>query len=267
VREFKAPYALDEEGHVVAALTAPRHAPYSCLECGQRLVLIRLREQRPHFTHLADALLSCLGKSTTHLAAKRLLQEQVRQELEEHGGVVWHLRCAGVDGRCRDHATIPRRHVIQDWDAVELDVAHGSFRFDVAVTSQGSAVFGFEVVCAERKVPDAKAEATCVPWLKLLAEDVLAFRPRIPHGSLPPLRLRLRACKQSHRASNHRGPLAEERCELCKDLVARLAERKADDKARANTLAGTGADKAYRAEAGRVAGAWRAVLERARARP
>jgi hypothetical protein len=172
-----------------------------------------------------------------HLAAKRLLQEQVRQELEEHGGVVWHLRCAGLNGRCRDHATIPRRHVIQDWDTVELDVAHGSFRFDVAVTEQGRAVFGFELFFYP-EVPDAKAEATDVPWLELLAEDVLAFRPRVPSQS----------------------PLVEERCEVCKDLVARLAERQAADRARAKV------DETYRIEAKRVAGAWRAVLERAKAR-
>jgi hypothetical protein len=260
VRAVKAPYALDEEGQVVTALTAPQHANYTCLACGRPLELRRRPGQRPHFRHLPGAqrisLRACPGETTMHLAAKRLLQEQVRQELEEHGSVVWHLRCAGVEGRCRDHATIPCRLPIEAWDAVELDVAHGSFCFDVAVTSQGRVVFAFELFF---EASDAKAEASCVPWLKLLAEDVLRFRPRVPH----------------------RSP-AEERCEPCKDLAARLAERKAEDKARAKTLAGdhkecpygtsdgrrrcTGVDKAYGAEARRVAGAWRAVLERARAR-
>ena len=237
MRDLKVPYALNEAGQVVAALTAPKASLYTCLECLQPLTLRRRRDQRPHFMHHAATLQNCTGESATHLAAKHLLKEQLEQELAEHGAVVYQLPCPGVDGRCRDYALHTHRLELVAWDAVELEVAHQGFRFDVAVTSGGEAVIGLEVFF-RHEVPDEKAAALSVPWLELLAEDILAFKPRVPW----------------------RSPVAARRCEACEALAVRLAKRDAEDKQRDKVKA------EFRAEAERVGGAWRAVLGRAQGR-
>lgn len=234
MRELLVPYALDTEGRVVAPLTAPQGVVYICLECGQRLTLRRRRGQRPHFTHLAHNP-TCTGESAPHLAAKHLLREQLLAELEARGEVVWYLKRPGVVGRCRDHATLPRQFSVPAWDAVELEVPFESFRFDVAVIHRGRIVFGFEV-CFRHEVPEAKAAGLRVPWLELAAEDILAFRPRVPY----------------------RRPSAGERCGGCESLAVRLAERSAGDEARSKV------NEEFLAEAKRVKGAWEAVLQRAK---
>jgi len=114
-----------------------------------------------------------------HQAAKLLLMEQVRTDLEEHNSVRWHLRCPGVNGKCRDHAVFEERHPMPGWDSVALEVPHGPYRFDVAVVRDGVTVFGFEVFF-RHEAPEAKAQGFDVPWLEVLADDILAYRPRVP---------------------------------------------------------------------------------------
>ena len=236
LRELRVPFALDEAGVVLAASTAPHGAQFKCLECGQRLALRRRAGQRPHFTHFADAVRNCTGESVTHQAAKLLLQEQIRTDLEEHSGVRWHLRCPGVDGKCRDHAVFEERRALPQWDSVALEVAYGQYRFDVAVVRDGVPVFGFEVFY-RHEVPEAKAQRINVPWLELLADDILAYRPRVPWKE----------------------PYADKLCEACRELEDRLRLRRSDDKVRDKVSA------EFAAEQGRVAKAWQAVLGRARA--
>lgn len=234
MRDLKVPYALNEEGEVVAALTAPKAGSYTCLECGQALALRRRRGQRPHFTHHAATLQNCSGESAIHLAAKHLLKEQLEQELVQHGAVTFQLPCPGIEGHCRDRALHSHRLPVTTWDAVPLEVAHQGFRFDVAVTQGGRAVIGFEVYF-RHEVPEHKAEALDVPWLELLAEDILAYRPRVPW----------------------RSPVAARRCEACQALAVRLEKREVDDKKRDAVSA------EYKAEAEWVSRAWRSVLGRA----
>ncbi|CAN5806795.1 hypothetical protein BH24DEI2_BH24DEI2_28280 [soil metagenome] len=112
-------------------------------------------------------------------------------------------------------------------------MAHQGFRFDVAVTYRGKAVVGFEVLF-RHEVPNHKAAALDVPWLELVAEDILAYRPRVPW----------------------RSPVAARRCEACEALALRLEKREVDDKKRDAVSA------EYKAEAERVSRAWRSVLGR-----
>ena len=180
VRDLKVPYALDADGRVVAPLAAVKGAFYTCLECSQRLDLRRSRRERPHFAHRPDALRTCSGESATHLAAKHLLCAQLEEELAQHAQIVWHLPCTGAGAHpCRDHATLKQTATLAAWDAVALEVAHGPYRFDVAITHQGQVIYGFEVFF-RHQVPQAKAANLAVPWLELVAEDILRYRPRIP---------------------------------------------------------------------------------------
>lgn len=239
-RDLKVPYAFDAAGRVVAPLTAAKGALYTCLECDQRLDLKRSRRERPYFAHRPDALGSCSGESAIHLAAKHLLKAQLEGELREHGQVVWQLPCAGAGPHaCRDHATLKQTVAVAAWDAVALEVPHGPYRFDVAVTHGGRAVYGFEVFF-KHQVPAAKAAALRVPWLELLAEDILAYRPRIPWTPDGHVR-------------------QDVRCPSCEALSRELQKQAAADQKRSQV------QTAFAAESLQVKDAWLAVLGQASA--
>jgi len=229
---LKVPYALDAAGAVVAALTAPHGARYTCLDCRQPLTLRRRLGARPHFTHHGHALSTCSGESATHKAAKAILRHQVEQELREHQHVTWHLACPGTTERpCRDHITFAQHRQVPAWDAVQLEVPHGAHRFDVAVVHGTRVVFGFEVHF-KHAVPEEKARALDVDWLELPAEDILAYRPRLPY-------------QDRH---------APKRCRACEARATRLQERSADDHARHKVSA------EFVAESIRVGQNWRSIL-------
>lgn len=235
LRDLKVPYALDATGTVVAALTAPREGSYTCLECKQPLTLRRRGDHRPHFTHHSNALRQCTGESVTHQAAKALLRAQVEQELHQHGRITWHLTCPGVQGACRDRITFQQHEDLRAWEKVELEVAHGPYRFDVAVTAGGTVLFGFEVFF-RHEVPEEKAEALDIPWLELLAEEILAYQPRLPH-------------RDRH---------APTPCPACHAHVERLAKRAADNQARDRV------ETEYEAEAHRIGRTWNSILAAAK---
>ena len=235
MRELKVPFALDANGEVASALTAPHGARYSCPDCRQPLTLRRRRGSQPHFTHHGHALRNCTGESVSHQAAKHLLRGQVEQELHAHGRITWHLLCPGATGTCRDHVTFAQHHSVEAWDAVILEIKHETYRFDVAVTYRDHVLFGFEVFF-RHEVPDEKAQALNIPWLELRAEEILAYHPRLPH----------------------RDRYSPIRCPTCAVLADRLAERSEDDRSRNNVSA------AYHAEADRVATSWQAILRAAR---
>lgn len=238
MRELKVPYAFDSAGRVIAPLAAAKGAHYTCLECDQRLDLKRSRRERPYFAHRPDAFGACSGESATHLAAKHLLKAQLEEELNEHGRIVWQLPCTGVgDHGCRDHATLTQQAVPKGWDDVALEVSHQGYRFDVAVMHHGRAVYGFEVFF-RHEVPEAKAGSLNVPWLEFCAEDILAYKPRVPHK---PERVGVR-------------------CVICEDLVKQLQKRAAFAQQRSRVNA------AFSAESRQVSEAWQTVLRQARAR-
>ena len=70
---------------------------------------------------------------------------------------------------------------IKSWTDVKLEIAYKSFRFDVAVVDSSDVVYGFEVF-HRHKVPEEKARNIKIKWMELVAEDILAFKPRIPVG-------------------------------------------------------------------------------------
>lgn len=234
MRELKVPYALNAKAEVVSASTALRMDSFTCLECAQRLVLRRGPRQRPHFSHLADALKMCTGESVFHLAAKHLLREQVEQELKEHRTIRYQSLCLGVEGECRYKSVHTHEIPMANWDAVELEVTYKTYRLDVAITQAGQAIFGFEVFF-KHEVPEEKAADLDIPWLELLAEDILNFKPRIPWSS----------------------PEAPFRCPQCVERL-RLLEERAKVTRRRNKV-----NDLYHLELLRVSKTWQEVLKRA----
>ena len=123
-------------------------------------------------------------------------------------------------------------------EVVVLEVPHGPYRFDVAVTHGGRVVYGFEVFF-KHQVPAAKA-ALGVLWLELLAEDILAYRLRIPWT--PDGRAR-----------------QDVRCPSCEALSRELQKRAAADQKRSQM------QTALASESRQVKDAWLAVLGQASA--
>jgi hypothetical protein len=171
--------ALDEGGELVSALTAPKRAQYTCLECQGALHVKRGAQRAAHFAHDHEDPAGCTGESVTHLAAKRLLRVQLHTELKRGGTVQWMQRCPGAQVPCHMRSTLPQeREVHGDWEVLE-EVGHDHYRFDVAVVVSGRVAFGFEVYY-RHQVPDEKAAGLHVPWMELVAEDILEFKPRVP---------------------------------------------------------------------------------------
>lgn len=227
--------ALDTEGRLVSALTAPKKAKYTCLECGGTLHVKRGEQKAAHFAHDHDDPTGCTGESVTHLAAKRLLRQQLQAELEQTGLVKWMQHCPGVEGACRMRSVLPQeREVASGWEVRE-EVTHGRYRFDVAVVVSGQVVFGFEVY-HRHLVPDEKAADLNVPWLELVAEDILEFKPRVPY----------------------RGSHSEQHCPDCQALLVAIKERQARDAKRGEQT------KKYAAEVSQVKNVWQDIVAAAR---
>jgi hypothetical protein len=86
------------------------------------------------------------------------------------------------------------------------------------------------------QVPEEKAEALDVPWLELLAEEILEYQPRLPHR-------------------NRHAPTP---CPACHVLVERLAKRSEDNRARNRV------ETEYEAEAQRIGRTWNSILAAAK---
>ncbi|CAM3445265.1 Competence protein [Deinococcus saxicola] len=227
--------ALDGEDQVVSALTAPKGARYSCLECGGALHVKRGKERAAHFAHDHEDLAGCAGESVTHLAAKRTLRLQLQTELSQNHHIQWVQQCPGAQGGCRMRSVLPqRREVSPPWEVRE-EVTHGRYRFDVAVLCAGQVVFGFEVY-HRHLVPDEKAAELDVPWLELVAEDILEFKPRIPY----------------------RGSVSEHLCVECQALAQAIREQAKREAQRQQQT------RKYAAEVSQVSRTWTDILAKAR---
>ena len=227
--------ALDATGHLVSALTAPKRAKYTCLECGGSLHVKRGAQRAAHFAHDHEDPAGCTGESVTHLAAKRLLRQQLQTELEQDTQVRWMQHCPGAQGSCRMRSVLPQgREVYGTWEVRE-EMNHGRYRFDVAVVVAGQAVFGFEVY-HRHLVPEEKAADLNVPWLELPAEDILEFKPRVPF----------------------RGSHSEQLCLDCQAFLSALKERQARDAKRGEQT------QKFIAEVNQVQETWASILEAAK---
>lgn len=226
--------ALDAKGQVVNALTAPRQAPYVCLGCGAPMHVRRGDERAAHFAHDHEGG-GCGGESVTHRAAKHLLRQQLEAEITEHAVIRWGQRCAGVTGSCRLQVVLPVDFAVRSPVVVREEVTYGRYRFDVAVTDSTGVVFGFEVY-HRHLVPEQKAADLNVPWLELVAEDILEFKPRVPY----------------------RGGKSERRCPECEAAVQAARDREQRDQARAAQTS------RYVVEVAQVHSAWKGIIQAAR---
>lgn len=155
-------YARTQEGQTVDAEVAQREDVYFCVQCGERVWLKRGDVRRAHFAHGSGR--GCGGEQVIHLMAK----EQVRRQLDAHGGA-WLIRvCAsvGCDAELREWWELP------SYSAVESEVPCGGFRLDVGVTLHDQVVAGVEIYYGSR-VSRFKRSLLEIPWFEVSALQVL----------------------------------------------------------------------------------------------
>ena len=233
---LKVPYAIDcTTGDIVKATNAGKTTRYQCLDCQCSLVLRAGGQRQKHFSHPPTSNSGCSGESLNHKAAKLLLAQQLRRDLNANRKVNFQQYCPGANGECKLTSLISDSRPIESWTAVELKIAYLDFRLDVAIMNGSDVVFGFEVY-HRHEVPDHKSRALQIPWMELIADDILAFKPRIPH----------------------RYEKSKSLCEDCVDLRANLDARKPEDDQRDS------ATSSYREEAKRLKTTWQLILSKAR---
>jgi hypothetical protein len=171
-----------------------------------------------------------------HKAAKEVLARQIRLELEDCGRILFQQNCPGLDDKsCRRHSLITGVRQIESWTEVTLEAAYKSFRLDVAIVNGSEVVYGFEVF-HRHKVPEPKASQLEIPWMELVAEDILAFKPRMPFGYTESKIL----------------------CPDCIELQHYLAAREPEDQQCQKT------SKAYLDDAVKLQKTWRGIIEDAK---
>lgn len=233
---LKVPFAVDcLTGDVVKAGIASRSREYQCLDCQSRLFLREGLERQKHFAHPPTSSTGCAGESLNHKAAKVLLAQQLRRDLESSGKFHFQQYCPGAGDKCKLGNLVPDMRAIECWTGVELEVAYLDFRLDVAIVNGSEVVFGFEVY-HRHEVPEKKSTKLKIPWMELIADDILSFKPRIPH----------------------RYEMSKRLCEECVSLRQSLDNRKPEDEQRDS------ATTRYQEEASRLKRTWRSILTDAR---
>jgi len=108
-------------------------------------------------------------------------------------------------------------------------------RKDVAILNGSEVVYGFEVL-HRYKVPELKGQQIKIRWMELVAEDILAFKPRIPFGY----------------------ETSSSLCPDCIELKAYLAARKPEDLKRSKT------SEEHSKAAQKLRRTWHGIVEEAR---
>lgn len=233
---LKVPYAIDRmSGSIVKAGTASRSREYHCLDCQSRLVLKEGQERQKHFSHPPTSNTGCAGESLNHKAAKLLLAQQLKRDLENNGKVHFQQHCPGIEGECKAGSLIPDTRTIACWSDVKLEVAYLDFRLDVAIVNGPEVIFGFEVF-HRHQVPEHKSTKLKIRWMELIADDILAFKPRVPY----------------------RHEVSKRLCQDCVSLQNSIDERKPEDQQRDL------ATSHYQEEASRLRETWTSILNDAR---
>lgn len=191
------PVAYDASGALVLPDDATPGRSFRCPGCGASVVLRRGRHRRPHFAHRGGE--GCSTESVLHRAAKHRLHEALRAWLGGQGPRPCVARaCPSVscDGG-----------IVQDLPDDVTDVAEevrlpdGSIA-DLVLYRGESPVAAVEIVVTNR-VSEEKSARLEIPWMALLAEEVME-RPYwwvVAQDGLRPFRCPACSRRSAHRAA------------------------------------------------------------------
>lgn len=164
---FAVPVAFSGDGSLVRPSEAQDGQRYRCPGCGAEVVLRRGELRRAHFAHRGGA--GCSSESTLHRAAKH----QVLRVIEEWKDGVGPRPC--VSRPCPRYTC--EGGIVQDVPddvthaAAEVRLDDGSIA-DIVLFRGRTPAVAIEILATHR-VGHEKASRMTVPWMELLAEEVL----------------------------------------------------------------------------------------------
>ena len=158
------PYALDKGGSIIEAVDAPRSDIYSCMNCGERMVVRRGEIKRPYFAHYAENP-NCTPETVLHKMAKDKIKAGIDAALSLGFEYPFTWRCHVCDQEHEgDLALSPRD--------VNTEVSLDGVRPDIVLSSmEGKPMVAIEVVVSHSPDQDA------VEAYKRLKMPVLLIRP------------------------------------------------------------------------------------------
>jgi len=158
------PYALDKGGSIVKAVDAPRSDIYSCMNCGERMVLRRGEIKRPYFAHHTENP-NCSPETVLHKMAKDTIKAGIDTALSSGFKYPFTWRCPVCDQEHEgDLALSPRE--------VKTEVSLDGVRPDILLSSmEGKPMAAVEVVVTHSPDQDA------IQAYKRLKLPVLLIRP------------------------------------------------------------------------------------------
>jgi len=133
------PYALDKAGLVVKAVDAPRTEIYSCIACGERMVLRRGEIKRPYFAHYTENP-TCKPETVLHMMAKDIIKAGLDTaiKMKYEYPFTWH--CPICDQEHKGNLALSPREV-------KTEVSLDGVRPDILVSStNGKPLVAIEVV-------------------------------------------------------------------------------------------------------------------------
>ena len=195
VEGIQYPYALDKGGSIVKAVDAPRSELYSCIACGERMVLRRGEIKRPYFAHYTEDL-NCAPETVLHKMAKDNIKAGIDEAMSlklEYPFTWW---CTGCNQEHKGNLARSAREV-------KTEVSLDGVRPDILLSSiKGKYLVAVEVVVShwpdqqakeayERlKIPVLVAE----PWWEGL-ENLKSGLGEIEGLNMPCRALRCSKCK------------------------------------------------------------------------
>lgn len=161
------PIGYDSSGALVRPEDARRGEAYRCPGCGAPVVLRRGERRRPHFAHRGGE--GCSAESVLHRTAKELVIELISNWKGADGprpSVSRPCPSPGCDGGIVQDLPDDVTHALP-----EVRLGDGSIA-DVVLYRGESPAVAVEIVVTHR-VSDAKARRLRLPWMELLADDLL----------------------------------------------------------------------------------------------
>jgi len=139
VEGIQYPYALDKGGSIVKAVDAPRSEIYSCIACGERMVLRRGEIKRPYLAHYTENP-NCTPETVLHKMAKDNIKAGIDTALSLNFEYPLTWRCPICNQEHKGNlARSPRE--------VETEVSLDGVRPDVLLSSmEGRPLVAVEVV-------------------------------------------------------------------------------------------------------------------------
>ena len=198
VEGIQYPYALDKGGSIVKAVDAPRSELYSCIACGERMVLRRGEIKRPYFAHYTEDL-NCTPETVLHKMAKDNIKAGIEDAMSlnlEYPFTWWCTVCN--QEHKGDLALSPRE--------VKTEVSLDGVRPDILLSSiKGKPLVAIEVIVTH------SPEQEAIKAYKRLKLPVLLIRPG--WGDLENLKTGL------GEAEAWKAPCRAKRCTSCRDAM------------------------------------------------